>query len=164
MIELISPVSSMGEKQVSTFAAHVRYRVSESIREEDPCGADQLRGSYMDDIITLESYLEAKHQGSSDEEPRADPRPPGSRADPHPPGSRADPHPHERADPHPHGLADPHPQDSEQFSWKLNNWINSLYLVESFKNCYSTHDGVNCYFSKTHFSFRRFFLCLRAVA
>ena len=119
VIELISPVSSMGEKQVSTFAAHVRYRVSESIREEDPCGADQLRGSYMDDIITLESYLEAKHQGSSDEEPRADPRPPGQRSDPHPPGPRADPHPsgpradphpHGRADPQPHGLADPHPQ------------------------------------------------------
>ena len=57
IIELISPVSSMGEKEVSTFAAHVRYRVSETIREEDPCGADQLRGSYMD-IIALESYLE----------------------------------------------------------------------------------------------------------
>ena len=58
IIELISPVSSMGEKQVSTFAAHVRYRVSENIRDEDPCGADQLRGSYMDDIIALESYIE----------------------------------------------------------------------------------------------------------
>ena len=56
IIELISPVSSMGEKQVSTFASHVRYRVSEEIKEQDPEGAEQLRGAYMDDIIPMERY------------------------------------------------------------------------------------------------------------
>ena len=120
VIELISPVSSMGEKQVSTFAAHVRYRVSESIREEDPCGADQLRGSYMDDIITLESYLEAKHQGSSDEEPRADPHPQGL------------------ADPHPQGLADPHPQEPSARVAQLGRPGKDCGKLQFLKNSTST--------------------------
>ena len=56
IIELVSPVTSMGMKQISTFSAHVRYRISLTIMDQDPVAAKQLRDSYCDDVLLFELF------------------------------------------------------------------------------------------------------------
>ena len=63
IIELVSPVTSMGMKQISTFSAHVRYRVSLTITDQDPIAAKQLRDSYCDDILLFELFGDCKQHG-----------------------------------------------------------------------------------------------------
>ena len=63
IIELVSPVTSMGMKQISTFSAHVRYRISLTIQDVDPIAAKQLRDSYCDDISVFELFGECTQQG-----------------------------------------------------------------------------------------------------
>ena len=63
IIELVSPVTSMGMKQISTFSAHVRYRVSLTITEQDPVAAKQLRDSYCDDILLFELFGDCNQHG-----------------------------------------------------------------------------------------------------
>ena len=60
IIELVSPVASMGMKEISTFAAHVRYRVSLTIMDQDPVAAKQLRDSYCDDVTLFEKFHECE--------------------------------------------------------------------------------------------------------
>ena len=59
IIELLSPVASMGMKEISTFAAHVRYRVSLTIKDRDPVAAKQLKDSYCDDVTLFELFDES---------------------------------------------------------------------------------------------------------
>ena len=63
IIELVSPVTSMGMKQISTFSAHVRYRVSLTIMDQDPIAAKQLRDSYCDDIALFELFGDCSQHG-----------------------------------------------------------------------------------------------------
>ena len=63
IIELVSPVTSMGMKQISTFSAHVRYRVSLTIMDQDPIAAKQLRDSYCDDILLFELFGDCSQPG-----------------------------------------------------------------------------------------------------
>ena len=58
IIELVSPVASMGMTEIPTFAAHVRYRVSLTIEDNDPVAAQQLRDSYCDDVTLFEQFHE----------------------------------------------------------------------------------------------------------
>ena len=58
IIELVSPVASMGMTEIPTFAAHVRYRISLTIKDEDPVAAKQLRDSYCDDVMLFEQFHE----------------------------------------------------------------------------------------------------------
>ena len=66
IIELVPKVASMGMREISAFAAHVRYRVSLKIKDQDPVAAEQLRGSYCDDISLFQSFYE--HDGGHHEE------------------------------------------------------------------------------------------------
>ena len=61
IIELVSPVASMGMTEIPTFAAHVRYRVSLTIKDKDPVAAKQLKDSYCDDVMLFEQF----HEGAS---------------------------------------------------------------------------------------------------
>ena len=71
IVELVSPVTSMGIKQIPTFAAHVRYRVSLTIVAADPEAAAQLRRAYFDDVLLFERFDECKkgegHHGECDD-------------------------------------------------------------------------------------------------
>ena len=58
IVELVPKVASMGMKEISTFAAHVRYRVSQTIKDEDPRAAEQLKGSYCDDVTLFQGFDE----------------------------------------------------------------------------------------------------------
>ena len=58
IIELLSPVTSMGITQVPTFAAHVRYLISLTIAAVDSLAAEQLRDSYCDDVTLFEKFGE----------------------------------------------------------------------------------------------------------
>ena len=66
IVELVSVVSSMGLKQVSTFAAHVRYRLSLLIEDEDPEGAKQLKEAYADDIHLTERFGSCRKDGNQE--------------------------------------------------------------------------------------------------
>ena len=63
IVELISAVSSMGLKQVPSFAAHVRYKLSLLIEKHDQEGAKQLRESYADDIHLAERFGSCRKSG-----------------------------------------------------------------------------------------------------
>ena len=66
IIELVSPVTSMGIKQIPTFSAHVRYRIALTIKEKDPEAAKQLRESYCDDVLLFELFSDCvKKQGDN---------------------------------------------------------------------------------------------------
>ena len=65
IIELISPVSAMGLKQISTMSAHVRYRISLTIASTDKEGAKQLKGAYCDDVSLFEKYGECRKSDQS---------------------------------------------------------------------------------------------------
>ena len=67
IIELLSPVASMGMKEISTFAAHVRYRVSLTIKDRDPVAAKQLRDSYCDDVTLFEMFDEGSSNSANGE-------------------------------------------------------------------------------------------------
>ena len=58
IIELVPPVASMGMREISSFSAHVRYRISLSIKDQDPAAAQQLRKSYCDDVTVFEKFDE----------------------------------------------------------------------------------------------------------
>ena len=62
IMELISLVSSMGLKQISTLSAHVRYRISLIIASIDEEAARQLRGAYCDDVSLFEKYGECRRE------------------------------------------------------------------------------------------------------
>ena len=66
IVELVSVVSSMGMKQVPTFAAHVRYRLSLLIEDKDPEAARQLRESYADDIHLAERFGSCRLDGDQE--------------------------------------------------------------------------------------------------
>ena len=66
IVELISVVSSMGLKQIPTFASHVRYRLSLLIESKDPEGARQLRESYADDIHLAERFGACRKRGDEE--------------------------------------------------------------------------------------------------
>ena len=66
IVELVSVVSSMGLKQVPTFAAHVRYRLSLLIEDKDPEAARQLRESYADDIHLAERFGSCRLDGDQE--------------------------------------------------------------------------------------------------
>ena len=68
IIELISPVSAMGLKQISTMSAHVRYRISLTIASTDKEGAKQLKGAYCDDVGLFERYGECRKDGQEEHE------------------------------------------------------------------------------------------------
>ena len=74
IIELVSPVASMGMTEIPTFAAHVRYRVSLTIKDKDPVAAKQLKDSYCDDVMLFEQFHEGasiiQNPAGDDEEPR----------------------------------------------------------------------------------------------
>ena len=74
IIELVSPVASMGMTEIPTFAAHVRYRVSLTIKDKDPVAAEQLKDSYCDDVMLFEQFRECasiiQNPAGGDEEPR----------------------------------------------------------------------------------------------
>ena len=58
IIELLSPVTSMGIKQIPTLSAHVRYCIAKTIKKMDPEAAKQLRESYCDDILLFELFCD----------------------------------------------------------------------------------------------------------
>ena len=68
IIELVSPVSAMGLKQISTLAAHVRYRISLTIASIDREGAKQLKGAYSDDVSLFEKYGECRRDNKDEHE------------------------------------------------------------------------------------------------
>ena len=65
-MQLVSVVSSMGPKQLTTFAAHVRYRLSLLIKDEDPEGAKQLKEAYADDIHLTERFGSCRKDGNQE--------------------------------------------------------------------------------------------------
>ena len=66
IMELVSVVSSMGLKQVPTFAAHVRYKLSLLIEEQDKEAAEQLRESYADDVHLTERFGSCRLDGEQE--------------------------------------------------------------------------------------------------
>ena len=53
----------MGMKQIPTISAHVRYRVSLTIMDQDPVAAKQLIDSYCDDILLFELFGDCSQHG-----------------------------------------------------------------------------------------------------